>query len=136
MKFLDPDGTVTLQIVVKAHLSADLATVACISSHVRPAPLHELHAQACTKSLVLEKLGFSVLTILEIRVADVNTFGIPLSVTLQGTHESFFTSSSDLTSDNTVKYRLHAMTVPDCTRPCASFSKEMCNISSQCRGHR
>ena len=89
MKFLDPDGTVALQIVVKAHLSADLATVACISSHVRPAPLHELHAQACTKSLVLEKLGFSVLTILEIRVADVNTFGIPLSVTLQGTHESF-----------------------------------------------
>jgi hypothetical protein len=93
MKFLDPDGTVTLQIVVKAHLSADLATVACISSHVRPAPLHELHAQACTNSLVrenfTEKLGFSVLTILEIRVADVNTFGIPLSVTLQGTHESF-----------------------------------------------
>ncbi len=89
MKFLDPDGTVALQIVVKAHLSADLATVACISSHVRPAPLHELHAQACTESLVLEKLGFSVLTILEIRVADVNTFGIPLSVTLQGTHESF-----------------------------------------------
>ena len=42
MKFLDPDGTVALQIVVKAHLSADLATVACISSHVRPAPLHEL----------------------------------------------------------------------------------------------
>ena len=92
MKFLDPDGTVALQIVVKAHLSADfkLATLACISSHVRPAPLHKLHAQACTKSLVLEKLGFSVLTILEIRVADVNTFGIPLSVTLQGTHESFF----------------------------------------------
>ena len=94
MKFLDPDGTVALQIVVNAHLSADLATVACISSHVRPAPLHELHAQACTKitttkSLVREKLGFSVLTILEIRVADVNTFGIPLSVTLQGTHESF-----------------------------------------------
>ena len=89
MKFLDPDGTVALQIVVKAHLSADLATVACISSHVRPAPLHELHAQACTNSLVREKLGFSVLTILEIRVADVNTFGIPLSVTLQGTHESF-----------------------------------------------
>jgi hypothetical protein len=48
----------------------------------------------------------------------------------------FFTSSSDFASDNTVKYRLHAMTVPDCTRPCASFSKEMCNISSQCRGHR
>ena len=41
------------------------------------------------KSLVREKLGFSVLTVLEIRVADVNTFGIPLSVTLQGTHESF-----------------------------------------------
>jgi hypothetical protein len=78
-----------LQIVVKAHLSADLATVACISSHVRPAPLNELHEQACTKSLVRasEKLGFSVLTILEMRVADVNsTFGIPLqvSVTLQG----------------------------------------------------
>jgi hypothetical protein len=54
MKFLDPDGTVALQIVAKAHLSADLATVACISSHVRPAPLHELHAQACTKSLVRE----------------------------------------------------------------------------------
>ena len=91
MKFLDPDGTVALQIVVKAHLSADLATVACISSHVRPAPLHELREQACTKSLVREKLrvGFSVLTILEIRVADVNTFGIPLSVTLPGTHESF-----------------------------------------------
>jgi hypothetical protein len=42
MKLLDPDGTVALQIGVKAHLSADLATVACISSHVRPAPLHEL----------------------------------------------------------------------------------------------
>ena len=35
MKFLDPDGTVALEIVVKAHHSADLATVACISSHVR-----------------------------------------------------------------------------------------------------
>ena len=78
-----------LQIVVKAHLSVDLATVACISSHVRPAPLHELYPQACTKLLVREKLGFIVLTILEIRFADVNTFGIPLSVTLQGTHESF-----------------------------------------------
>ena len=44
MQFLDPDGTVALQIVVKAHLSADSATVACISSHVRPALLHELHA--------------------------------------------------------------------------------------------
>ena len=89
MKFLDPDGTVALQIVVKAHLSADLATVACISSHVRPAPLHELHPPTCSKSLVREKLGFSVLTILEVPVADVNTFGNPLSVTLQGTHESF-----------------------------------------------
>jgi hypothetical protein len=41
------------------------------------------------RNRLCEKLGFSILTIVEIRVADVNAFGIPLSVTLQGTHESF-----------------------------------------------
>ena len=135
-KFLDPDGTVALQIVVKAHLSVDLATVACISSHVRPAPLHELYPQACTKLLVREKLGFIVLTILEIRVADVNTFGTSFLSVCRVPRSHLFTSSTNFASDNAVKYRSHAMTAPACTRPCASFSKGMCNIPSQCRGHR
>jgi hypothetical protein len=136
MKFLDSDGTVALQIVVKAHLSVDLATVACISSHVRPAPLHELYPQACTKLLVREKLGFIVLTILEIRVADVNTFRIPFLSVCRVPRSHLFTSSSNFASDNAMKYRSHAITVPACTRPYASSPKGMCKKSSQCREHR
>ncbi len=73
-RLLDPDGRVVLQIVVKAKLSAYLTTVACIPTHwqpeVRLALRHKLHAQLepCTKLLVRERLGFIVLTILEIRV--------------------------------------------------------------------
>ncbi len=55
--------------------------------------------------LVGEKLGFIALTILEIRVAVISTFGTPFLLVCRVPTSHIFTSSSDFASDNAVKYR-------------------------------